>query len=244
MTLSAPPPATTKGIAGDSVTLIFGYSADDLHGRVLAGSIEVAAAVDGAAVTPVIRVDEANGRGEISIVLRRESYPGPDEHLLAVTLSLGAGAAKFVLAETPSITTPFSFSLLSSAIAEDGTCGLGLLGLGARCRYRGSLQTMSMMETEPRMFFFRLLEAREVVNLENAPNPVDPFDTNVYNLEAVPVGQGYQIIRIYAPAQGPEIYDGATGSLDGATLLLAALLFLATGPVCGRRRGAGPCCAP
>ena len=77
VTLSAPPPATTKGIAGDSVTLIFGYSADDLHGRVLAGSIEVAAAVDGAAVTPSVNVDETSGRGTITIVLRRESLSGP-----------------------------------------------------------------------------------------------------------------------------------------------------------------------
>ena len=61
----------------------------------LTGSIEVAAAVDGVAVTPIININGA--RGEITIVLGREAYPNPDGHLLAVTLSLSAAADGFVL---------------------------------------------------------------------------------------------------------------------------------------------------
>ena len=53
-------------------------------------------------------------------------------------LSLSAASDGFVLGETSSITTMFSFPLLSTAIAEDGTCQLGMLEPGEYCRYRGS----------------------------------------------------------------------------------------------------------
>ena len=89
--------ATTTNIVEDSINLVYTYSAADLHGRVLAGNIKVAAAVDGVAVTPAIYVDEAGGMGEITIVLKRESYPAPGSHSLAVTLSLSAAADGFCL---------------------------------------------------------------------------------------------------------------------------------------------------
>ena len=75
----------------------------------MAGKIEVTAAVDGVALTPAIYVDETRGRGEITVVLKRESYPAPGSHSLAVTLSLSAAADGFVLGEPSSITTPFRF---------------------------------------------------------------------------------------------------------------------------------------
>ena len=107
MTLTGPEPAATTDIADESIGLVYTYSADDLRGRMLTGSIEVSAAVDGVAVTPTININGA--RGEITIVLGREAYPNPDGHLLAVTLSLSAAADGFVLGEPSSIATPFSF---------------------------------------------------------------------------------------------------------------------------------------
>ena len=109
MTLTGPEPAATTDIGGDSINLVYTYSAADLHGRVLAGKIEVAAAIDGVAIIPDIKIDEAKGQGEITVVLRREEYPGPIGHLLAVTLSLSATAEGFVLGEPSSMTTTFSF---------------------------------------------------------------------------------------------------------------------------------------
>ena len=107
VTLTGPEPMATTDIVEDSITLVYTYSADDLRGRILTGSIEVSAAVDGVAVTLTININGA--RGEITIVLGREAYPNPDGHLLAVTLSLSASADGFVLGEPSSITTPFSF---------------------------------------------------------------------------------------------------------------------------------------
>ena len=107
MTLTGPEPAATTDIAEDSIRLVYTYSADDLHGRMLTGSIEVAAAVDGVAVSPTININGA--RGEITIVLERDAYPNPAGHLLAVTLSLSAAADGFALGEPSSIATPFSF---------------------------------------------------------------------------------------------------------------------------------------
>ena len=109
VTLTGPEPAATTDIAEDSIGLVYTYSADDLRGRMLTGSIEVSAAVDGDAVTATIDVDESRGIGEITIVLERASYPGPGSHLLAVTLSLSASADGFALGEPSSIITPFSF---------------------------------------------------------------------------------------------------------------------------------------
>ena len=110
VTLTGPEPAaTTTNIVEDSINLVYTYSAADLHGRVLAGNIEVTAAVDGVAITPDINIDEASGQGEITVVLRRQEYPGPIGHLLAVTLSLSAAAEGFVLGEPSSMTTTFSF---------------------------------------------------------------------------------------------------------------------------------------
>ena len=112
VTLTGPEAAaTTTEIVEDSISLVYTYSAADLYGRVLAGKLEVTAAVDGVAITPTINIDEARGQGEITVVLRRPEYPNPDGHLLAVTLSLSAGAAAegFVLGEPSSITTPFRF---------------------------------------------------------------------------------------------------------------------------------------
>ena len=101
--------ATTTNVVEESISLVYTYSAVDLHGRVLAGNLEVTAAVDGVAIIPDINIDEASGQGEITVVLRRQEYPGPIGHLLAVTLSLSAAAEGFVLGEPNSITTPFSF---------------------------------------------------------------------------------------------------------------------------------------
>ena len=112
VTLSGPVPVGATGISAEELSLVYSYSADDLHGRVLTGSIEVAAAIDGVAITPSIEVDEAQGRGEITVILQRLEYPEPGEHELAVTLSLSAAATGFVLAEPSSITTPFSFGAL------------------------------------------------------------------------------------------------------------------------------------
>ena len=76
VTLTGPEPAATTDIAEDSIRLVYTYSADDLRGRMLTGSIEVAAAVDGDAVTPTIDINGA--RGEITIVLRaRRHTPAP-----------------------------------------------------------------------------------------------------------------------------------------------------------------------
>ena len=112
VTLSGPVPVGATGISTEELSLVYSYSSDDLHGRVLTGSIEVAAAIDGVAITPSIEVDEAQGRGEITVILQRLEYPEPGEHELAVTLSLSAAATGFVLAEPSSITTPFSFGAL------------------------------------------------------------------------------------------------------------------------------------
>ena len=117
VTLSGPVPVGATGISAEELSLVYSYSADDLRGRVLTGSIEVAAAVDGLAITSAIEVDEAQGRGEITVVLQRREYPGPGEHELAVTLSLSAADAGFVLGEPSSITTPFSFGALVVADA-------------------------------------------------------------------------------------------------------------------------------
>ena len=114
VTLTGPQPAVTTDIAEDSIGLVYTYSADDLRGRMLTGSIEVAAAVDGVAVAPTININGA--RGEITIVLEREAYPVPGSHSLAVTLSLSAAADGFVLGEPSSITTPFSF--LAEAVPD------------------------------------------------------------------------------------------------------------------------------
>ena len=112
VTLSGPVPADATGISAEELSLAYSYSADDLRGRVLTGSIEVAAAIDGVAITPSIEVDEGQGRGEITVVLQRLEYPEPGEHELAVTLSLSAAAEGFVLAEPSSIRTRFSFGVL------------------------------------------------------------------------------------------------------------------------------------
>ena len=116
VTLTGPEPAATTDIVENEFSLVFTYSAADLHGRVLKKSrIKVTAAVDGVAVIPDINIDKANGQGEITVVLRRQEYPGPIGHLLAVTLTLrpststSTGAEGFVLGEPSSITTPFSF---------------------------------------------------------------------------------------------------------------------------------------
>ena len=122
VTLSGPVhdllPADATAIAGNELSLVYSYSADDLRGRVLTGSIEVAAAIDGLAITSAIEVDEDEGRGEITVVLLRREYPDPGEHELAVTLSLSAADAGFVLGEPSSITTPFSFGALVVADAD------------------------------------------------------------------------------------------------------------------------------
>ena len=110
VTLSGPEPAATTDIAGASISLVYTYSADDLHGRALTGSIEVTAAVDGDTVTPAIDVNESSGIGLITIVLKRESYPAPGSHELAVSLS--AVADGFALGETSSIATTFIFIAL------------------------------------------------------------------------------------------------------------------------------------
>ena len=116
MTLSGPVPAATTDIAESAINLVYTYIANELHGRVLTGSIEVAAAIDGFAVTPAVDVDEVQGRGKITVVLRRQAYPYPGEHELAVTLS--AAAEGFVLGGTSSITTPFSFLPLPPTVLE------------------------------------------------------------------------------------------------------------------------------
>ena len=113
---------------------------------------------------------------EITVVLRRESYPAPSSHLLAVTLSLSAAAKGFVLGETSSITTLFSFSLLSTAIAEDGTCRLGMLEPGESCRYKGSSMMMSVPQTGYQVLFFEPSERGEPLNLIDASNPDNPDD--------------------------------------------------------------------
>ena len=115
-----PLPEDAAAIVGDVLSLVYSYSADDLRGRALTGSIEVAAAIDGLAVTPAIEVDEDEGRGEITVVLRREKYPYPGGHELTVTLSLGAAAAGFVLGGTSSITTAFSFLPFPPTVLEVG----------------------------------------------------------------------------------------------------------------------------
>ena len=119
VTLTGPEPAATTDIGGDSINLVYTYSAADLHGRVLAGKIEVAAAVDGDAIIPTININGA--RGSITVVLRREEYPGPIGHLLAVTLSLSAAADGFVLGEPSSITTLFRFAVPADPSVCDRT---------------------------------------------------------------------------------------------------------------------------
>ena len=227
VTLSGPESVAATYIVGGVLRLVYSYSADDLHGRVLTGSIEVAAAIDGVVITPDIRIHGA--RGEITVVVKREAdpEPGDGEHLLVVTLNLSAAASGFVLGGPSSVTTTFRFALISTAIAEDGTCQLGMLGPGESCLYRGSSHTMRVLEARagPRVFFFGFNEVGEPLNLQDVSNPRDPFDFNVYNLEAIMEGRGYRIIRIY---NAPAYSSGKlSGSLDGATLLLAVLLFFA-----------------
>ena len=125
VTLSGPIPAEATDIAGEEFSLIYSYSADDLHSRVLTGGIEVAASIDGVAITPSIDVDEVRGRGEITVVLQRRKYPAPYEHELAVALSLSAAAEGFVLGGPSSITTPFSFEAL---VVSDADTVVTLLG--------------------------------------------------------------------------------------------------------------------
>ncbi len=136
VTLSGPVPAATTNIDQDELSLVYSYSAADLRGRVLTGSIEVAAAVDGVTMTSAVRVDERSGERKITIVLRRETYPSPGEHLLAVTLSLSPTAAGFVLGQPSSTTTAFNFLPLSrgetgampTENSDAGTIGDGRLG--------------------------------------------------------------------------------------------------------------------
>ena len=243
VTLSGPVhdllPADATAIAGYELSLVYSYSADELRGRALTGSIEVAAAIDGVAITTSIEVDEARGRGKITVVLLRREYPDPGEHELAVTLSLSAAATGFVLGETSSISTTFGFSLISTAIAEDGTCQIGILGPGEKCLYRGSSYYLRVLEAAsgPQVFFFGPNEVGEPLNLEDALNPHDSSDFKVYNLEVIKEGRGYRIIRVYS---APEYPDGKlSGSMDGATILLAVLFFfanLALGLAGGPRR--------
>ena len=243
VTLSGPVhdllPADATGISREELSLVYSYSADELRGRTLSGNIDVVAAVDGVAITPSINVDEAQGRGEITVVLRRREYLEPGGHQLAVTLSLSAAATGFVLGETSSISTTFGFSLSSTAIAEDGTCQLGMLEPGEKCLYRGSSYYLRVLEAAfgAQVFFFELNEVGEPLNLQNALNPHDSSDFKVYNLEAIKEGRGYRIIRVYsAPAYpGGEL----SGSMDGATILLTVLFFfanLALGLAGGPRR--------
>ena len=241
VTLSGPVhdllPADATAIAGDKLSLVYSCIADDLRGRILTGSIEVAAAIDGTAIVPDISV--AGTRGEITVVLRRQAYPEPGEHELTVILSLSAAATGFVLGGTSSISTTFGFSPISTAIAEDGTCQLGMLGPGEKCLYRGSSYYLSVLEAAfgPQMFFFGPNEVGEPLNLENALNPHDFSDFRVYNLEAIREGRGYRIIRVYS---APAYPDGElSGSMDGATILLTVLFFfanLALGLAGGPRR--------
>ena len=114
VTLSGPVPTDATDIVDDELSLVYSYSADDLHGRVLTGSIEVAAAVDGVPVAHDSRVDGAGG--EITVVLRRQTYPDPDEHELVVTLS--AAAESFALGGPSSMTTTFSFLPLPPTVLE------------------------------------------------------------------------------------------------------------------------------
>ena len=116
VTLSGPEPAEATAIAGDELSLVYSYSADDLRGRILAGNIEVAASIDGLAITAAINVVEAEGRGKITVVLLRQTYPDPDGHKLAVSLS--AAAAGFALGGPSSMTTTFSFSPLPPTVLE------------------------------------------------------------------------------------------------------------------------------
>ena len=113
VTLSGPVhdllPADATAIAGDELSLVYSYSADDLRGRTLMGNVDVVARwcchhpnVDG-----VI--------GEITIILSRAEYPEPDEHELAVTLSLSATATGFALG-AEFIRTLFSFG--TPAVAD------------------------------------------------------------------------------------------------------------------------------
>ena len=243
MTLSGPVhdllPADVTGISREELSLVYSYSADELHGRALTGSIEVAASIDGVAITPSIDVDEVQGRGKITVVLLRREYPEPGGHELSVTLSLSAAAEGFVLGGTSSISTTFGFSPISTAIAEDGTCKLGVLRPGERCLYRGSSYYLRVLEAAsgPQVFFFELNEVGEPLNLEDALNPHDSSDFKVYNLEAIKEGRGYRIIRVYS---APAYPDGElSGSMDGATILLAVFVFLRQPrPRLGRRPAA------
>ena len=221
VTLTGPEPVATTDIGEDSISLVYSYSADNLYGRALTGSIEVAAAINGDAVTPTINIDGA--RGDITIVLERDAYLEPDGHRLAVTLSLSATADGFVLGETSSITTLFSFSLLSTAIAEDGSCQLGMLEPGENCRYKGSSMTMSVPKAGSQVLFFELSGHGEPLSLKDASNPNDPNDPNVYNLHAIMLGRSYQIIRIYTAPE--EFFSAELGSMGGAAILWATLFF-------------------
>ena len=157
-----------------------------------------------------------------------------------MTLSLSAAADGFVLGETSSITTLFRFSLLSTAIAEDGTCQLGVLEPGESCRYKGSSLTMSVPEAGSQVLFFELSGPGEPLSLKDASNPNNPNDPNVYNLHAVMLGRSYQIIRIYTAPE--EFFSAELGSMGGAAILWAALFFfvnLARG-LAGRRLCRGP----
>ena len=226
LTLSGPEQVTTTGIVQGYISLLYTFAVDNLRGRALTGNFEVTAAVDGVVVAPAIYVDETRGRGEITVVLKRESYPAPGSHLLAVTLSLSAVAADgFALGEISSITTLFSFSILSTAFAEDGTCQLGMLEPGESCRYKGSSMIMSVPQAGSQVLFFELSGRGEPLNLKDASNPDDPDDPNVYNLHAIMMGRGYQIIRIYTSPK--DFLKGDLGSMGGAAILWAALFFFA-----------------
>ena len=225
VTLTGPEAMATTDIVEGSISLVYTYSVDSLYGRILTGSIEVAAAVDGDAVSPAIYVDETGGMGEITVVLKRESYPAPGSHSLAVTLGLSAAAKGFVLGEISLITTLFSFSFLSTAIAEDGTCQLGMLEPGEYCRYKGSSMIMSVPQAGSQVLFFELSGRGEPLNLKDASNPDDPDDPNVYNLHAIMVGRGYQMIRIYTSPK--DFLNAEFGSMGGAAILWAALFFFA-----------------
>ena len=225
LTLSGPEQVTTTGIVQGYISLLYTFAVDNLRSRALTGNFEVTAAVDGVAVTPAIYVDETRGRGEITIVLKRESYPAPGSHSLAVTLSLSAAADGFALGETSSITMPFSFSILSTAVAEDGTCQLGMLEPGEYCRYKGSSMIMSVPQAGSQVLFFELSGRGEPLNLKDASNPDDSNDPHVYNLQAIMVGRSYQIIRIYTSPK--DFLNAEFGSMGGAAILWAALFFFA-----------------
>ena len=236
VTLSGSASLAVKEIAGGALSLVFVYSAADLQGRTLTGKIEVEVEVDGTAI-PMFGhyVDEGRGRGEITVALRRVDYLANSTHELRIALS--TTAENFVLGVPSSLTIPFNFTLISTAIASDGTCRLGMLAPGGSCRYRGTTYTLRVMESGAQVSFFDLSEIGEPMILRDYPNPLNMSDANLYNLKAIRVGQGYRIIRIYDPPYD-NLLDGETGSVDVAAILLAVLPLFANllGLVEGGRR--------